>query len=234
MADAADHAWTIAMARGSTPLPPHSPPLRHSGGGLNPWGTPTAPPPPAPTTTTIPQHSNPAAQPTITAYTRPVHARTTIHAEPGDTAPPTPPPRPRPPRPLPPDAPILQRTPPTASPPRPSAAGPHGQPTPHGAPHRTTPSRVPPPPTPTTAPTSAVVPHTTNTPSTPPPHHPAPHTAPTKRAHDIRTTVHPHGPAGGRARAPAAPQPRVSSPSPPAAPPAAPHASKHHPPAATH
>ena len=35
MADAADHVWTIAMATGSTPLPPHSPPLRHSGGGLN-------------------------------------------------------------------------------------------------------------------------------------------------------------------------------------------------------
>ena len=35
VADAADHAWTIAMATGSTPLPPHSPPLRHSGGGLN-------------------------------------------------------------------------------------------------------------------------------------------------------------------------------------------------------
>ena len=35
MADAGDHAWTIAMATGSTPLPPHSPPLRHSGGGLN-------------------------------------------------------------------------------------------------------------------------------------------------------------------------------------------------------
>ena len=35
MADAADHAWTIAMAMGSTPLPPHSPALRHSGGGLN-------------------------------------------------------------------------------------------------------------------------------------------------------------------------------------------------------
>ena len=35
MADAADHAWTIAVATGSTPLPPHSPPLRHSGGGLN-------------------------------------------------------------------------------------------------------------------------------------------------------------------------------------------------------
>ena len=35
MADTADHAWTIAMATGSTPLPPHSPPLRHSGGGLN-------------------------------------------------------------------------------------------------------------------------------------------------------------------------------------------------------
>ena len=35
MADAADHAWTIAIATGSTPLPPHSPPLRHSGGGLN-------------------------------------------------------------------------------------------------------------------------------------------------------------------------------------------------------
>ena len=35
MADAADHALTIAMATGSTPLPPHSPHLRHSGGGLN-------------------------------------------------------------------------------------------------------------------------------------------------------------------------------------------------------
>ena len=35
MADAADHAWTIAMATGCTPLPPVSPPLRHSGGGLN-------------------------------------------------------------------------------------------------------------------------------------------------------------------------------------------------------
>ena len=34
MADAADHAWTIAMATGSTPLPRHSTPLRHSGGGL--------------------------------------------------------------------------------------------------------------------------------------------------------------------------------------------------------
>ena len=35
MVDAANHAWTIAMATGSTPLPPESPPLRHSGGGLN-------------------------------------------------------------------------------------------------------------------------------------------------------------------------------------------------------
>ena len=35
MADLADHAWAIAMATGSTPLPPHSPPLRHSGGGWN-------------------------------------------------------------------------------------------------------------------------------------------------------------------------------------------------------
>ena len=35
MADAADHAWIIAVARGSAPLPPHSPPLRHSGGSLN-------------------------------------------------------------------------------------------------------------------------------------------------------------------------------------------------------
>ena len=34
MADAADHAWTMAVATGSTPLPPHSPPLRHSAGGL--------------------------------------------------------------------------------------------------------------------------------------------------------------------------------------------------------
>ena len=35
MADTADHAWAIAVAAGNTPLPPHSPPLRHSGGGLN-------------------------------------------------------------------------------------------------------------------------------------------------------------------------------------------------------
>ena len=35
MADAADHVWTIAMATGSTALPPDSPPLRHSGAGLN-------------------------------------------------------------------------------------------------------------------------------------------------------------------------------------------------------
>ena len=35
VADAADHAWTIAVATGSTPRPPRSPPLRHSGGGLN-------------------------------------------------------------------------------------------------------------------------------------------------------------------------------------------------------
>ena len=35
MADAADHAWTMAGATRSASLPPHSPPLRHSGGGLN-------------------------------------------------------------------------------------------------------------------------------------------------------------------------------------------------------
>ena len=35
MANAADHAWTVAVAMGSTPLPPDSPPLRPSGGGLN-------------------------------------------------------------------------------------------------------------------------------------------------------------------------------------------------------
>ena len=35
MADAADHAWAIAVAAGNTPLPPNSPPLRHSGGSLN-------------------------------------------------------------------------------------------------------------------------------------------------------------------------------------------------------
>ena len=35
MADAANHAWTIAMATCSTPLPPDSPTLRHSGGGFN-------------------------------------------------------------------------------------------------------------------------------------------------------------------------------------------------------
>ena len=35
MGDTADHTWTIAVATGSTALPPHSPALRHSGGGLN-------------------------------------------------------------------------------------------------------------------------------------------------------------------------------------------------------
>ena len=35
VADVADHTWTIAVATGSAPLPPHSPFLRHSGGGLN-------------------------------------------------------------------------------------------------------------------------------------------------------------------------------------------------------
>ena len=35
VAHAADHAGTIAMATSSTPLPPHSAPLRHSGGDLN-------------------------------------------------------------------------------------------------------------------------------------------------------------------------------------------------------
>ena len=35
VADRADHAWTIAMATVNAPLPLHSPPLRHSGGGLN-------------------------------------------------------------------------------------------------------------------------------------------------------------------------------------------------------
>ena len=35
MADAADHAWTIAVTTGSTPLLPQSPALRHSRGGLN-------------------------------------------------------------------------------------------------------------------------------------------------------------------------------------------------------
>ena len=35
MAYAANHAWTIAVATGSAPLPPHSPPLRYSGGSLN-------------------------------------------------------------------------------------------------------------------------------------------------------------------------------------------------------
>ena len=35
VADAADHTWSIAVATGSTLLPPHSPLLRHSRGGLN-------------------------------------------------------------------------------------------------------------------------------------------------------------------------------------------------------
>ena len=143
-------------------------------------------------------------------------------------------PRPRPPQPLPPHAPILQRPPTAASPPRPSAAGPHRPPTPRSAPYRTRPSRVPrahlpPPPTLTTVPTSAVVPHEANTPSPRPPHSPAPPTAPTARAHDIRATLRPHGPMRGHTRTPTAPGPTRSTPPQPAA-----HASKHHPPAATH
>ena len=90
----------------------------------DPRGTPTTPPPPAPTTTTVPQHPNPAAQSATTAHTRPYHDRTTIRAEPGDMAPPTPPPRPRPSQPLPPKAPMLQRSPPATSPPRPSTTRP--------------------------------------------------------------------------------------------------------------
>ena len=35
VADPADHAWTIAVAKGGAPLPPLGPPLRHSGGGSN-------------------------------------------------------------------------------------------------------------------------------------------------------------------------------------------------------
>ena len=86
-------------------------------------------------------HPNPAAQSATTAHTRPHHARTTVRAEPGDMAPPTPPPRPRPSQPLPPNAPKLQRPPPATSPPRPSTTRPREPPTPHSAHHRTTPSR---------------------------------------------------------------------------------------------
>ena len=64
--------------------------------------TPTALSPPAATITTVSQHPNPAAQPATTAHTLPRQARTTKHAEPGVTAPPTPPPRPRPSHPYPP------------------------------------------------------------------------------------------------------------------------------------
>ena len=35
MADAADHTRTIAMATGDASQPPHSPPVRHNGGGSN-------------------------------------------------------------------------------------------------------------------------------------------------------------------------------------------------------
>ena len=200
----------------------------------DPRGTPTTPPPPAPTTTTLPQHPNPAAQSAITAHTRPHHARTTIRAEPGDMAPPTPPPRPRPSQPLPRNAPMLQQPPPATSPPRPSTTRPHEPPTPHGTHHHTTPSRIPPPPAPTITPTNAGVPHTTSTPSTPPPRGPAPPAAPSTRAHDTRATVHPDGLAGSRARTPATQGPSRTAPPPPAVPPPTPHTSEHHPPAATH
>ena len=35
MADPANHTWAIAMATSNTLLPPHTPPLRDSGAGLN-------------------------------------------------------------------------------------------------------------------------------------------------------------------------------------------------------
>ena len=149
-------------------------------------------------------------------------------------APPAPPPSPCPSQPLLPDAQILQRRPPATSPPRPSTTGLHEPPTPHGTHHRTTPSRIPPAPAPTTAPANAGVPHTTNTPSTPPPRDPAPPTAPTTRAQDARAIVRPHGPAESLARNPPTPGPSRSAPSPPASPPPTPHTSEHHPLAATH
>ena len=34
-ADPADHVWATAVATGGTPMPLYSPPLRHSGSGLN-------------------------------------------------------------------------------------------------------------------------------------------------------------------------------------------------------
>ena len=222
-----------ARQQGATPRP--GPGSSHTAPphAQSPRGAQTEPPPPAPTTTTVPQHPNPAAQSATTTGTRPHHARTTIRAEAGDMATPTPPPRLRPPKPLPPDSPMLQRPPPATSPPRPSTTRPHEPPTPHGTLHHTTPSRIPPPPAPTTAPTNAGVPHTTSTPSTPPLGRPAPPAAPTTRTHDTRATVHPHGPAGSRARTPATPGPSRSAPTPPAAPPPTPHTSDHHPPAAT-
>ena len=114
----------------------------------------------------------------------------------------------------------------------PAQPGPTNQHTPHGTHHRTTASRIPPPPAPTTTPTDAGVPHTASTRSTPPPSGPAQPNAPTTRAHDTRATVHPHGPAGGRARTPATRGPSRGAPPPPAAPPPTPHTREHHPPAA--
>ena len=62
-----------------------------------------------------------------------------MHAESGDTAPPTPPPRARPSQPLPLDAAILRRPPPATSPPRPATTGSQGapQPTRHTSLHHT-------------------------------------------------------------------------------------------------
>ena len=133
-------------------------------------GTPAATSTPAPTTTAVPQHPSPSARPGTTAGTHPRSTGTTIHRGPGSVAPPAPSARPRCPRPLPPDAPILQRSPPAASPPRPNVSCPDRPPTPSDALGHTTPSHVPqtqlpPPPALAAVPTSAVVPHTAARPS---------------------------------------------------------------------
>ena len=208
--------------RPSPAAPPHS-----QSPGAHQQHHPHQRPPPRPYRSTLTRQ--PGQGPL--ARTHPYHRRTTIHAGPGNMAPPAP-------RPQPPDAPILQRPQPAPSPPCPSAAGPQGPPFPRGAPARTAALRVPrahlpQPPTLTTVSTSAVVPHTANTPSQPPPHGPAPRTAPTAQARNIQATIRPHRPAGGHARAQTAPGPRRSIPPPPAAPQPATHANKHHPPAAT-
>ena len=115
----------------------------------------------------------------------------------------------------------------------------HRPPTPRGAPHRITPSRVPrlhlpPPPTLTTVLTSPMTAHTTNTPSTTPPHAPTPPTPRLNRHTTFRPSYIPIDPPVAT-QAHQQHQGLQGAPHHHQQPPKlAPYASKHHPTAAAH